>query len=151
MRRDLQVTNLPVVVGELATNRSVSVRQAQFNVAETMPHVGFASSSNLSTLAATDPHFTATSQLTMGHRMAAALEIPPLKLTNAALAGTNLLITATGLARATCFPEATTNLTGPLESWGAVATNVFDASGRTTFVQPLLPDAPALFFRLKPD
>jgi hypothetical protein len=151
VRRDLGVTNLPVVVGELATNRSVTVRQAQFNVAEIMPYVGFASSSNLPTLVANDPHFTATSQLTMGQRMAAALEIPPLTLSNASLVGTNLLVTATGLARATCWLEATTNLTGPPGSWTAVATNTFDASGQTPFVQPLRPDAAALFLRLKPE
>jgi hypothetical protein len=151
VRRDLGVTNLPVVVGELATNRSTTVRQAQFNVAQIMPYVGFASSFNLPTLAADDPHFTATSQLTMGQRMAAALEIPPLTLTSASIVGTNLLITATGLARATCWLEATTNLTGLPGSWVVVATNTFDASGRTTFAQPFRPDAAALFLRLKPD
>ncbi len=151
VRRDLGVTNLPVVVGELATNRSVTVRQAQFNVAEIMPYVGFASSSNLATLAADDPHFTAASQLTMGQRMAAALEIPPLILTSASVVGTNLLVTATGLAGATCGLEATTNLAGLPGSWTVVATNAFDATGRTSFAQPISPDAAALFFRLKPD
>jgi iduronate 2-sulfatase len=149
VRRDLGVTNLPVVVGELATNRSITVRQAQFNVSESMPYVGFASSSNLPTLAANDPHFTATSQLTMGQRMAAALEIPPLTLTSASLAGTNLLVTAAGLARATCWLETTTNLPASPGSWAVVATNVFDASGRTIFGQPFRPDAAAVFFRLQ--
>lgn len=151
VRRDFGVTNLPVVVGELATNRSATVRQAQFNVSETMPYVGFASSSNLPTLAANDPHFTAASQLTMGQRMAAALEIPPPTLTNASLVGTNLLLTATGLARATCGLETTTNLIGSPGSWTVVATNTFDAAGRTIFAQPFRPDGPAVFFRLKPD
>lgn len=151
VRRDLGVTNLPVVVGELATNRSVTVRQAQFNVAAIMPYVGFASSSNLATLAANDPHFTAPSQLTMGQRMAAALEIPPSTLISASVAGTNLLVTASGLARAACWLEATTNLTGSPWSWTVVATNSFDAAGRTTFVQPFRPDAAALFLRLKLD
>ncbi len=151
VRRDLGVTNLPVVVGELATNRSITVRQAQFNVGEIMPYVGFASSSHLATLAADDPHFTAASQLTMGQRMAAALEIPPLILTSASVFGTNLLVTATGLAGATCGLEATTNLTGLPGSWTVVATNTIDASGQTTFAQPISPDAAAGFFRLKPD
>ena len=76
VRNDFGVANLPFVVGELATNRSLTVRQAQLNVSETVPYVGFASSSNLVTLAPDDPHFTSEGALIMGQRMAAALEIP---------------------------------------------------------------------------
>jgi iduronate 2-sulfatase len=146
VRRDFGVTNLPFVVGELATNRSTTVRQAQFNVAQIMPYVGFASSSNLPTRAADDPHFTAASQLTMGQRMAAALEIPAMTLTGMSRTGTNLLLTFSGQARAACWLRAATNLTQPKANWTVIATNVFDAVGQATFVQPLTPTAPAKFF-----
>ncbi len=50
VRRDLGVTNLPLVIGELATNRSAIVRQAQSNVAQVVPYAGFACSSDRPTL-----------------------------------------------------------------------------------------------------
>jgi hypothetical protein len=133
VRNDLGVSNLPFVVGELATNRSLTVRQAQMNVAESVPYVGFASSSNLVTLAPDDPHFTAPGVLVMGQRMAAALESPPVRFTEIHGAGASLSLTAAGLACSTCRLLMATNLSLPLGQWRAVATNTFDAGGQVTF------------------
>ena len=148
VRRDFAVTNLPFVVGELATNRSLTVRQAQFNVSEIMPYVGFASSSNLPTLATNDPHFTASSQLTMGQRMAAALEVPPLRFEAITRAGNSVLLSATGLAQLRCRLVGTTNLPLPLSQWSLITTGRFDASGRLAFTNALAPASVAWFFSM---
>jgi hypothetical protein len=138
VRHDLGVSNLPVVLGELATNRSVTVRQAQFNVANQVACVGFASSSNLITLAPDDPHFTARSALLMGQRMASALEVPPLRFSAVAMSGNALALTASGLARATAQLRGTTNLASPITHWSVKATKVFDAAGQVTFTNAVL-------------
>ncbi len=150
VRRDLGVTNLPFVVGELATNRSATVRQAQRNVAQVVPYAGFASSSNLPTLLSTDPHFTAASQLIMGQRMAAALETPVPALTGMAHTGTHLTFTASGLGQSYCWLRTTTNLAQPFTDWTVAATNFFDAQGRASFNQPIVFTMPGKFFWLDP-
>jgi iduronate 2-sulfatase len=137
VRRDFGVANLPVVVGELATNRSLTVRQAQFNVAETVPYVGFASSSNLVTLAPDDPHFNSAGALIMGQRMASALEIPPVRLLSIGNTGGTLKIVGSGLANSRCRLVSATNVALPFRNWTTVASNVFGANGEVTFLQPI--------------
>ncbi|MGN6553377.1 MAG: sialate O-acetylesterase [Verrucomicrobiota bacterium] len=149
VRRDFAATNLPF--GELATNRSLTVRQAQFNVAEIMPYVGFASSSNLSTLAADDPHFTARSQLIMGQRMAAALEVPPTAITSINAGGTDVSFQMTGLAGASGRVLAATNLAEPLNQWIPMGSATFDPLGHANVVVPMVPGAAAEFFTIEPE
>jgi hypothetical protein len=147
VRNDLGSANLPFVVGELATNRSATVRQAQFNVAQVMPYVGFASSSNLPTLAPDDPHFTTPSLITMGLRMAAALETPPVRITGLSAAGSSVAVNADGLAGAPCQLLTATNPLQPRAQWTPVATNTFTPSGTATFAAPAL-YGEARFFRV---
>lgn len=133
VRGNFGVANLPFVVGELATNRSVTVRQAQFNVAQNIPYVGFASSSNLVTLAPDDPHFNSAGALIMGQRMAAALEVPPIRFAGLTQDTNGLLLTAAGLARSTCRLLASPDLALPRTQWTVVATNRFGADGQAAF------------------
>jgi len=95
VRHDIGVADLPFVAGELATNRSMTVRQAQYNVSQVMPYVGFASSSNLVTLAPDDPHFNARGQIIMGQRMAAAMELISTEITWDAAGANHAWSTAT--------------------------------------------------------
>jgi hypothetical protein len=151
VRNDFGVTNLPFVVGELATNRSVTVRQAQFNVSQNIPFVGFASSSNLVTLAPDDPHFNSAGALIMGQRMAAGLQIPPAQFTGVSHTAGSLTLTATGLALSACRLLVTGNLTLPLVQWTAVATNYFDGGGQVSFANPIRTGSGQEFYTIAVD
>lgn len=133
VRKDFGVTNLPFVIGELATNRSDTVRQAQYNCAAVIPYVGIAVSSNLATLAPDDPHFTTPGALIMGQRMAAALEVPQVAFTSVSRIAGDCVLTASGLALSPCRLLAATNLALPPSQWMIVATNSFDGSGAVKF------------------
>lgn len=151
VRRDFGVGNLPFVVGELATNRSLTVRQAQFNVAQTVPYVGFASSSNLVTLAPDDPHFNSEGALLMGQRMAGALEVPPVLLLNIRKENEILRVTGSGLARSRCRLVSSANLSLPFEQWTTVSSNIFDSDGNVTFTHPIAPDSDRAFYAIAGD
>ena len=148
VRRDLEVTNLPFVVGELATNRSLTVRAAQLNVSQELPYVSFASSSNLPTLAPDDPHFTSSSVITMGQRMAASLETPPLQFDVITRANGNVVMTAFGLAGSSCRLLHTTNLQLPVNQWVNVHTGRFDSFGSLSFTNPVAVGSRGSYFRL---
>lgn len=151
VRGDFSVANLPFVVGELATNRSVTVRQAQLNVSGKVPYVGFASSSNLVTLAPDDPHFNSAGALIMGQRMAAGLEIPPAQFTGVSHTAGSLTLTAAGLARSPCRLLVTGNLALPLVQWTAVATNYFDGGGQVSFANPIRTGSGQEFYTIAAD
>lgn len=151
VRGNFGVANLPLVVGELATNRSVTVRQAQFNVAQNIPYVGFASSSNLVTLSPDDPHFNSAGALIMGQRMADALEIPPIRFTGLARGTNSLTLTASGLALASCRLLSTTNLTLPRTQWTVTATSAFDGGGAVGFTNAMTMDAPGKYYVIAAD
>jgi hypothetical protein len=147
LRRDLGVANLPVVVGELATNKSAVVRQAQFNVAQNLPYVGFASADALQTIDST--HFDSAGVVTLGQRFAAALEVPPLKFLSTTHSGSNLVLTASGLGAARCWLFSSTNLAVPMTQWTPVSSNAFDAQGSLTFTQPLTPASSQQFYAIE--
>ncbi len=74
----------------------------------------------------------------------------PIVITNAVLAGTNLVFSGTGgSAGGTYYVLASTNVAEPAANWGRVATNRFDASGgfRTTNSTDL--KLSSQFFRLR--
>jgi iduronate 2-sulfatase len=71
VRRDLGVPELPVVIGEIATNKSPEFRAVQRAVAERLPRAGFASADGLPTVEGT--HFTTDSVVELGRRFAAGL------------------------------------------------------------------------------
>lgn len=74
LREDLELPELPVVVGEVFDNgKRDTVRAAQQAVAAAVPHVAFASAEGLKTWDG-GTHFDAASQLTLGERMAAAMQ-----------------------------------------------------------------------------
>ena len=149
VRRDLGVTNLPFAVGELATNKSSIVRQAQLNVAQSIPYVGFASADALQTIDGT--HFDSAGVLVMGQRLAAALEVPPLKFVSAERNNSNLVLTASGLGAASCRLLSSPSLALPRASWSTVATNAFDSQGRLTFICPVSPSPSPLFYSIQSD
>jgi hypothetical protein len=151
VRRDFGVTNLPFVVGELATNQSTYtiVRQAQLNVAQKVPYVGFASSDALQTIDRV--HFDAAGAVSMGQRMAAALEVPPLKFVSATCSGSNLVLTASGLGAAPCRLLSSTDLAVPIATWIPVSSNAFDAQGRLTFTRPITPATNRQFYVIQLD
>ena len=67
-----------------------------------------------------------------------------------ALAGTNLVLNATGgMANATCWLLTSTNLALPLVNWTRVATNRFNASGGLLLTNVPASTWPASFFRLQ--
>jgi iduronate 2-sulfatase len=73
IRTDLDAPALPVVIGEVYDNHERdAVRAAQRAVAETVPHVFFATSAGLKT-SDKGTHFDAASQIELGARMARAL------------------------------------------------------------------------------
>ncbi|MEP6663728.1 MAG: sialate O-acetylesterase, partial [Verrucomicrobiota bacterium] len=147
VRRDLGVTNLPFVVGELATNKTIIVRQAQFNVAQNLPYVGFASADALQTIDNT--HFDSAGVVTLGQRFANALEVPPTKFISATQNGGDIVLTASGLARASCLLLTTTNLS--VGNWVPVSTNFFDGDGKLTLTFPIMPVPTQQFFALHPE
>lgn len=84
----------------------------------------------------------------MGQRMAGALEFPPVRLTGVHHSGSNVTLTASGLARASCRLLTATNLALPLAQWGTVATNTFDGSGRLTFTEAVPSEAALRYYAI---
>jgi autotransporter-associated beta strand protein len=63
--------------------------------------------------------------------------------------GFNLTFTGTnGIANATYYLLASTNLAVPLANWTRVATNVFDGSGQFTYTNGMAPNLPQQFYRV---
>ena len=75
---------------------------------------------------------------------------PPPVLGGITLSGTNLIFTGSnGTSGATYFVLMTTNISLPIANWTIVATNQFGAGGGTIFTNPLNPNAPQMFYRLR--
>lgn len=147
VRTDLGITNLPFVVGEIATNKTEVVRQAQFNVSESVPFVGFASADGLTTVDGT--HFTSDDVLILGQRFASAVEVPPLQFTKITRTGVNVTLLATGLAKSTIHLMTSPNLDDPIGNWPLLSTNTFDAAGECRFTNTFSPIGGNTFYRLR--
>ncbi len=79
----------------------------------------------------------------------AAVTTPPV-ISNIQIIGGNLVMTGTnGTAGGNCFVLATTNLTQPMANWSFIATNQFGAGGAVIFTNPLNPNSPQTFYRLR--
>jgi hypothetical protein len=75
---------------------------------------------------------------------------PPPIINSARLSGGNLIITGTnGTAGANYCVLATTNLLIPLTNWTILSTNPFGAGGSVYFTNPLNPNSPSAFYRLR--
>lgn len=72
VRNDLKLPTLPFAVGEIATNKAPSFRQAQQAVAAEVPNTYFVSADGLKTVEGT--HFTTESVAELGQRFALALQ-----------------------------------------------------------------------------
>ena len=92
-----------------------------------------------------------SSPLIMGQRMAAALEFPPARFTGVHLAGSNVTLAASGLARSSCRLLTATNLALPLAQWSAVTTNTFDGGGGVIFTDAATPEAALRFYAIAAD
>lgn len=145
VRGFLGVTNLPFVVGEIATNKSDIVRAAEYNLGQTIPYVGFASSDGLQTFEGT--HFISPDVLELGRRFAAGLEVPPLTFVSFRQNNGAILFDCSGLAVSRCTVLITTNLSVAATNWIALTTNVFDAAGRWSFTNNI--SAGTKFYRLR--
>jgi polygalacturonase len=67
-----------------------------------------------------------------------------------ASAGANLIFSGSnGIPQTSCCVLMSTNLSLPLSAWTAVQTNGFDASGNFISTNPMAPNAPQQFYRLK--
>lgn len=147
VRSDLGITNLPFVVGEIATNKTEVVRQAQFNVAQNVPFVGFASADGLTTVDGT--HFTSDGVLILGQRFVNAVEVPPLRLTAITKTGSEVRLLAAGLAKSTIHLVTSPNLESSLSNWTTLLTNTFDAAGDCRFTNGITPSGMNIFYRLQ--
>lgn len=79
----------------------------------------------------------------------AASSTPPL-IGGISISGGNLVITGTnGTAGANYYVLATTNLSVPATNWTIIATNQFGAGGSVNFTNPLNPNSPQTFYRLR--
>lgn len=147
VRRDLGLANLPVVVGEIATNKDAAFRQWQCQVSQDVPWVGFASADGLETFEGT--HFVSRDVLELGRRFALGFKPPPAQITRLASAGAVWTFDAGGLAGAPGVLLCSTNLSLPLTNWTAIASNKFDSLGRGQFTNQLSTGKRQQFFRLK--
>ena len=127
VRRDVGITNLPFVVGEVATNKVVELRAAQFRLSENIPYVGFASADALITVDGT--HFTSDGVLILGQRFAAGIEPPPVKFLAVTYTPEGFAYRASGLARSSCRLLSSTHLNSSPLDWTPVSTNMFDGAG----------------------
>jgi autotransporter-associated beta strand protein len=74
----------------------------------------------------------------------------PPTITGISLTATNLIITGTnGVAGASYLVLTTTNLVLPVASWNIIATQQFQSGGAVNFTNPLNPNSPQLFYRLR--
>ena len=79
----------------------------------------------------------------------AASSTPPL-IGGISISGGKLVITGTnGTAGANYYVLATTNLSVPATNWIIIATNQFGAGGSVNFTNPLDPNSPQTFYRLR--
>ena len=79
----------------------------------------------------------------------AAVTSPPV-ITGIQIIGGNLIVTGTnGTAGGNYFVLATTNLALPATNWSFIATNQFGAGGTVNFTNPLNPNSPQTFYRLR--
>ena len=147
VRRDVGVTNLPFVVGEIATNKSEIVRTAEYDLSQTIPYVGFASSDGLQTYEGT--HFIAPDVLELGRRFAAGLEVPWPAIISTRKNNSTLTLETSGLAAAHCTLLTATNLAVTATNWTVQASGVFDANGRCGFTNPI--SSGTRFYRLRGD
>jgi len=75
--------------------------------------------------------------------------LPP-QITGEGVSGANFVLSGSGgLAGATYFVLATTNVAAPLASWSRIATNVFDVSGNFSASIPQNPSIPNRFFSIQ--
>lgn len=75
--------------------------------------------------------------------------LPP-QITGEAVSGGNFVISGSGgLADATYYVLAATNVTAPLASWSRIATNAFDVSGNFSASIPQNPSIPNRFFSIQ--
>ena len=111
-------------------------------VAHTFSGVG----TNIVSLIVSDTLATSTNYLNIFVTGAAQ---PPV-LGNIFIAGTNLIFTGTnGTAGANYLVLTTTNLTLPTTNWTVLSTNQFGADGAVNFTNPLDPNSPQNFYRLR--
>jgi hypothetical protein len=79
----------------------------------------------------------------------AVVTSPPI-FTGIQISGGNLIVTGTNGTAGTYYSVlTTTNLALPLTNWIVMATNQFGSGGAVNFTNPLNPNAPATFFRLR--
>jgi hypothetical protein len=75
---------------------------------------------------------------------------PPPLITAFKISGGNLVVTGTnGTAGANYSVLTSTNLALPLANWTAIATNQFGPGGAVNFTNPLNPNLPQTYFRLR--
>jgi len=75
---------------------------------------------------------------------------PPPVINGARLSGSNLIITGSnGTAGANYYLLATTNLSTPLTNWTILSTNQFGSGGSLNATNPLNPNSPQAFYRLR--
>jgi hypothetical protein len=66
------------------------------------------------------------------------------------ISGTNLLVSGTnGTAGLNYLMLTSSNLTSPLTNWSVLATNTFGPGGGFNTTNPLNPDSPQQFYRIK--
>jgi len=79
----------------------------------------------------------------------AVLSTPPV-LGGLSIVGGNLVLTgANGMAGANYLVLATTNLALPVTNWNSIATQQFGPGGSVNFTNPLNPNGPQTFYRLR--
>jgi hypothetical protein len=80
---------------------------------------------------------------------AVPFSLPP-SITGIQISGGNLVVTGTnGTAGANYLVLTTTNLALPVASWSTIATQQFQNGGAVNFTNPLNPNSPQTFFRLR--
>ncbi len=146
VRSNLGIANLPFVIGEIATNKPAAARAIQFNLAQTIPYVGFASADSLQTFDGT--HFDSESVLILGQRFADALEQPDLRFNDVTIKGGDVEFTAIGLGKAPFYLLSSTNLNLSRDQWTILSTNRFDAFGQVQITNPI-PASARTFYSLK--
>jgi hypothetical protein len=77
------------------------------------------------------------------------IQIPPPKIGNIQLQGTNLIISGTNsISNGTGYLVSSTNLSLPVTNWTRLATNNFDVLGDFSFTNRLDPTQPQRFYRV---
>jgi len=109
-------------------------------------HTFTAAGTNLVTLTVGGPAGNASEVVTI---VEMAVPQPPV-IANVILSGVGLILAATnGTTGVNCVELASTNLTLPLAAWTPVVTNPFGAGGTVNFTNPVIPNSPQTFYRLR--